>query len=89
MGTALGPVPEWMLGPRPGTETETELGPGTEPVPVLGSGLGTVLELEAVGKVLEPLPEMVPGQGTELETMPELEKEKEMGQGNKYSVLHP
>jgi hypothetical protein len=48
-----------------------------------------VLELEAVAKVLEPLPELVPGQGTEPETTPELEKEKETEQGNKCSVLHP
>ena len=99
MGTALEPVPELMLGPRPGTEPEMVLGPGTEPVSVLGSGSGsgpgpgteleTVLELEAVAKVLEPLPELVPGQGTTPEMMPELEKEKETEQGNKYSVLHP
>jgi hypothetical protein len=36
--TVLEPVAELMLGPRPGIEPETVLGPGTEAVPVLVSG---------------------------------------------------
>ena len=55
----------------------TGLGPGTE--------AETVLQLESVGTVLEPLPELVPGLGTELETMVEAETE----QSNKYCGLHP
>jgi hypothetical protein len=51
--------------------------------------LGTELELESVGTVLEPLPELVPWLGTELETMLEAEMETETEQSNKYCGLHP
>ena len=50
---------------------------------------GTGLGLESVGTVLEPLPELVPGLGTELEPMLEAEMEVETEQSNKYSALHP
>ena len=91
LGMALVPVPELMLAPGQGTKPETVLAPGTGPGLVLvpETVLGTELELETVGKVLEPLPELVPGQGTELETMLEAEMEAETEQDNKYSVLHP
>ena len=59
----------------------TGLGPGTE--------AETVLELESVGTVLEPLLELVPGLGTELETMVEAKMEAETEQSNKYCGLHP
>ena len=66
---------------EPGTGTRTVLGPWIE--------LETELELEMMRKVLQPLPELVPGQGAELGTMPEMEVETKTEQGNKYSVLHP
>ena len=78
MGRADPEVPETELGTMMELETAgTGLGPGTE--------AETVLQLESVETVLEPLPELVPGLGTELETM----VEAEMEQSNKYCGLHP
>ena len=86
MGRADPEVPETEPGTMMELETaETglglELGPGTEPE--------TELELESVGTVLKPLPELVSGQGTELETMLEPEMEPETEQSNKYCGFHP
>ena len=89
LGTVLEPVLGPMLEPEPGTGTKTGMGMGMGMGPL--TVLGTVLEMVMVRKVLEPLPELVPGQGTVLETMPEMEMEMETEteQGNKCSVLHP
>ena len=78
-----------VLEPEPGTGTETGARTRTRTVLRPWTELETKPELEMVRKVLKPLPELVPGQGTEPETMPEIEVEMGTDQGNKYSVLHP